>query len=100
MKTKTPHYLGAPQSLSAGEGLVLADGTLWSHAATMGTRTKGDQFTIGETEVKNAVKVFTEGYPRKIPVDYEHASTTSDPEIRKLRAQGSVPKAGDVVELK
>jgi hypothetical protein len=35
-----------------------------------------------------------------VPVDYEHASTTDDPEVRKLRAQGLVPKAGDVVELR
>jgi hypothetical protein len=44
--------------------------------------------------------VFTNGYPKKVPVDYEHASTTDDPEVRKLRAQGLVPKAGDVVELR
>lgn len=101
MKTPTPRYLGAPQSLAAGEGFVLADGTLWSHAAVLGARTKGgDQFTIGPAEVQNAVKVFTTGYPRKVPVDYEHGSTTNDPEIRKLRAAGGVPKAGDVVELK
>lgn len=80
--------------------LVLADGTIWSHAATLGTRTKGGEFTIGADEVRNAVTVFTSGYPQKIPVDYNHASTDSDPEIRKLRAQGMVPKAGDVLELR
>jgi hypothetical protein len=100
MKNKKPHYLGAPTSLSAGEGLILPDGSIWSHAATLGKRKKGDEFTIGAAEVTNAVKVFTSGYPRKVPVDYEHASTTSDPEVRKLRAQGAVPKAGDVLELK
>lgn len=100
MKQPTLKMIGAPSSLTTGDGLVLADGTIWSHAATLGTRTKGDQFTIGADQVSNAVKVFTSGYPQKIPVDYEHGSTTSDPEIRKLRAQGGVPKAGDVCELK
>jgi hypothetical protein len=46
------------------------------------------------------VKVFTSGYPQKIPVDYDHGSTTADPEVRKLRVQGQVPKAGDVLELR
>lgn len=100
MKHNSPHYLAAAHSLTAGEGLVLADGTIWSHAATLGTRTKGTEFTIGAAECTNAVKVFTTGSPQKIPVDYDHGSTTNDPEIRKLRAQGGVPKAGDVLELK
>lgn len=82
------------------ESLVLPDGTLWSHAATLGTRFKGSEFCIDQACVESFVNVFTSGYPRKIPVDYEHASTTDDPEVRKLRAQGMVPKAGDVVELR
>jgi hypothetical protein len=88
-------------SLTAGsDGVMLADGTLWSHAATLGTRVKGEEFSIDRTTVENFVKVFTTGYPQKVPVDYDHASTSSDPEIRKLRAQGKVPKAGDVYELR
>jgi phage I-like protein len=90
------HY----ESTIATESLVSSDGTIWSHAATLGTRFKGDSFTIDQSVVQNFVKVFTSGYPKKVPVDYEHASTTDDPEVRKLRAQGMVPKAGDVVELR
>jgi hypothetical protein len=84
----------------SGESLVLADGTLWSHAATLGTRFKGTEFTIDQPCVENFVKVFTTGYPQKIPVDYDHGSTTPDPDIKKLRVQGQVPKAGDVLELR
>jgi hypothetical protein len=84
----------------SGESLVLADGTLWSHAATLGTRFKGTEFTIDQPCVENFVKVFTSGYPQKVPVDYDHGSTTPDPDIKKLRVQGQVPKAGDVLELR
>jgi phage I-like protein len=84
----------------ASDSIVAADGTIWSHAATLGTRFKGDTFTIDQSVVQNFVNVFSNGYPKKVPVDYEHASTTDDPEVRKLRAQGLVPKAGDVVELR
>jgi biotin carboxyl carrier protein len=87
--------------LSANSSIVLADGTLWSHAATMGTIFyRGSEFNIDQATIENFVKVFTSGYPTKIPVDYEHASTDDDPEVRKLRAQGKVPKAGDVAELR
>ncbi|HVX39606.1 MAG TPA: phage protease [Gemmatimonadaceae bacterium] len=94
------HVAAALTSLSAGDGILQADGTLWSHAATLGTRVKGDPFTIDQATVENFVHVFSSGYPQKVPVDYDHASTSPDPEIRKLRAQGQVPKAGDVLELK
>jgi phage I-like protein len=93
------HRTRAGFSLAA-DSLIAADGTLWSHAATLGTRFKGSEFCIDQACVQNFVNVFTSGYPQKIPVDYEHASTTDDPEVRKLRAQGMVPKAGDVVELR
>jgi phage I-like protein len=96
---RTPRHLAAGSG-AAADSLVLADGTIWSHAATLGTYIKGDQFTIGPEQVQNAVRVFTAGYPQKIPVDYSHALTSSDPEIRKLRAQGLAPKAGDVQELR
>lgn len=76
------------------EQLVAADGTIWSHAATLGTRIKGDEFTIDQAVIENFIRVFTSGYPSKVPVDYEHgtvngATTTGQP----------VPKAGDVLEL-
>lgn len=77
------------------EQLVAADGSIWSHAATLGTRIKGDEFTIDQAVIENFIRVFTTGYPCKVPVDYEHgtvngATTTGQP----------VPKAGDVLELK
>jgi nitrogen regulatory protein PII-like uncharacterized protein len=83
-----------------GESLVLGDGTIWSHAAVMGDFVYGSEFSIDQKTIENFVKVFTLGYPQKIPVDYEHASTTDNPEVTRLRAQGRVPKAGDVTELK
>lgn len=79
---------------------LLSDGTLWSHAATLGSRTKGgSEFCIDRACVENFVKVFTAGYPQKILVDYNHSSTTDDPVARGLGYQGSAPKAGDVLEL-
>jgi hypothetical protein len=97
---RTPKYLLGVVTFNTDDSILLADGTLWSHAATLGTRSKGDTFTIDRPTVENMVKVFTSGYPQKVPVDYEHGSTSADPEIRKLRAQGQVPKAGDVLELR
>jgi hypothetical protein len=91
--------LGHRVQLSADE-IVLADGSLWSHIATFGTRTKDGEFTIDEETVQNFVKVFTSGYPQKVPVDYEHASTDGDPDIKRARAQGDVVKAGEVKELR
>lgn len=83
------------------DGILLSDGTLWSQAATLGPRIYGGEpFDIDRAMVENFCRVFTSGYPQKVPVDYEHASTSSDPDIKKLRAQGQVPKAGDVMEFK
>lgn len=87
-------------SLAASDGILQADGTLWSHAATLGTRVKGSEFTIDQKTVENFCRVFSSGYPQKVPVDYEHGSTSDDPEIRKARAMGRIPRAGDVTELK
>lgn len=87
-------------SLTAADGILLEDGSLWSHAATLGERVKGTKFTIDRSCVENFCRVFSTGYPQKVPVDYEHGSTTDDPEIRRARAMGKVPKAGDVVEMK
>jgi hypothetical protein len=39
----------------ASDSLVAADGTIWSHAATLGTRFKGDTFTIDRPTVENFV---------------------------------------------
>lgn len=94
-----PLIIHDAMTLSAGDGVLQADGTIWSHAATLGTRTKGTQFTIDRTTVENFVKVFRTGYPQKVPVDFDHALTTDDPEVRRARAMGKVPKAGDVLEM-
>jgi hypothetical protein len=86
---------------ASDDSIVLADGTLWSHAATLGPIFyRGAEFDIDRAVVESFVKNFTTGYPQKVPVDYEHASTTDHPEVVKLRAQGKVPKAGDIAELR
>jgi phage I-like protein len=83
--------LGAVQE----DSIVAGDGTLWSHAATLGTRFKGSEFTIDQPTIENFVRVFTSGYPSKVPVDYEHGTTNGATDL------GSpVPKAGDAVELR
>lgn len=96
---RPPLTLASAMSLSASDGVLQADGTIWSHAATLGMRTKGTQFTIDRKTVENFIRVFTTGYPQKVPVDYDHALTTNDPEVRRARAMGKVPKAGDVLEM-
>lgn len=98
--TRQPHLIFAGMSLSAGDGILQADGSLWSHACTLGTRIKGTQFTIDKTVVDNFLKVFASGYPQKVPVDYDHGSTTDDPEARAARYAGRIPKAGDVLEMR
>jgi phage I-like protein len=95
----TTIHFAALTSLAA-DSIVAADGTIWSHAATIGTRFKGTEFTIDKAAIENFKRVFETGYPQKVPVDYEHASTSADPEIRRLRAEGKAPKAGDVLELR
>lgn len=75
--------------------LLLPDGSIWSHAATLGTYVRDNEFTIDQTMIENFVRVFTSGYPQKIPVDYEHGTVNG----ATLRGQ-PVPKAGDVLELK
>jgi cytochrome c556 len=77
------------------DSLVLADGSIWSHAATLGTRIKGGVFTIDAETVRTFVKNFTTGYRRKVPVDYDHAITNG-----AAGSGGPTPKAGDVLELK
>lgn len=74
---------------------VMGDGTLWSHAATMGTRIKGTEFTIDRSVIENFISVFKTGYPQKICVDYEHGTMNGATD----RGQ-PVPAAGQVLELK
>lgn len=88
-----------PTSLSVDDGVLQADGTIWSHACTLGTRTKGTVFCIDQATVENFVRVFNTGYPQKVPVDYDHALVSEDPEVIRARAMGKVPKAGDVKEM-
>jgi phage I-like protein len=81
--------------VEAGEpGALLSDGTLWSHAVCPGTYVKDEAFTIGDSELSSFVKNFKQGYPSKVPVDYEHGSTNG-----ATLAGQPVPKAGDVVEM-
>jgi phage I-like protein len=75
---------------------VLADGTMWSHAATLGTRYKNGFFTIDKPTIENIIRVFRTGFPQKVCVDYEHSSENAD-------AQNSgqpIPAAGQVKEFK
>jgi phage I-like protein len=76
------------------DATLLGDGTMWSHAATLGTRIKDTPFTIDKATVENVIRVFKTGYPQKVCVDYEHASvlapTTGQP----------IPAAGQVYEFR
>jgi phage I-like protein len=95
----TTWHGGAPFRVLTGElnpeSVVRADGTMWSHAATLGTRIKNTTFTIDRLTVENFVRVFTAGYPQKVPVDYDHGTTNGATD-----AGQPVPKAGDVLEMK
>lgn len=77
------------------DALVLADGSLWSHAATMGTRIKRSEFTIDKAVIDNFIRVFKTGYPQKICVDYEHGTMSGATDFGQ-----PVPAAGQVMELK
>jgi phage I-like protein len=77
------------------EPIISDDGSLWSHAATLGTRFKGSAFTIDKKTVDNFIKVFSTGFPRKLPVDYEHGTVNGATD----RGQ-PVPKAGDILEIR
>jgi hypothetical protein len=66
-----------------GDSIVAADGSIWSHAATLGTRFKGSEFTIDQATIENFVRVFTSGYPRRCP------STTSTARRTARRRLGS-----------
>lgn len=73
----------------APDSLVLADGSIWSHAATLGTFTKNGAFTIDHALIDSFIRNF-----RKAPVDYEHSTVSG-----ASRSGQPLPKAGDVVEL-
>jgi hypothetical protein len=88
-------HLHAGHFLSGGN--VQPDGTLWSHAATMGDFVKGSAFTINRATLASFVKNFTSGYPAKVPIDYEHE--TADKRIAQTESVPWTRKAGDVVEL-
>lgn len=98
MTQRPVHYFAADIT---PDGIIAADGSIWSHACTIGQYTRDDEtYNLDSAAITNFVRVFNSGYPSKVPVDYEHASTSMDPEVRRLRATGDVPKAGDVLELK
>lgn len=86
-------YLAAPNIDS--DATVMADGTMWSHAATLGTRIKGTAFTIDRSTIDNVISVFRTGYPQKIVVDYEHGTINGAADLGQ-----PVPAAGQVKELK
>jgi phage I-like protein len=73
---------------------VMVGDTLWSHAATLGRYKYGEQWiTLDRGMIESFVKNFSAGYPKKVPVDYEHGSG--------IDSKGQpVPKAGDVLELR
>lgn len=93
-----PTHLGKPIYLAvdlASDSQPLGDGTLWSHAATMGIRIKGAEFTIDRSVIENFISVFRTGYPQKICVDYEHGTMNGATDHGQ-----PVPAAGQVMELK
>lgn len=78
------------------DSLVLRDGSLWSHAASLGTWPyQGKQLTIDRALIEGFIRNFTAGMRRKIPVDYEHGTTNGATSTGQ-----PVPKAGDVLELR
>lgn len=92
--TATAHRFRALGDGVIGE-ILRSDGTMWSHAASLGTRFKGTEFTIDKGVVENFIRVFRTGYPQKIPIDYEHGTTNGATD-----AGQPVPKAGGVKELR
>lgn len=96
MTTARHEYAFSLERLSNGTDTVLmADGTLWSHAATLGMRTKGSAFNIDRAAVENFVRLYkTLPGARKLCIDYEHGT------VNGATSMGQpVPKAGDVYEL-
>jgi hypothetical protein len=94
----TPTLLHAPLAALTGRDTNIGDdGTLWSHAATLGTFFYGEaEFTLDAEMLQSFVGNFAAGYPKKVPVDYNHETT------RKDVNRALVPftrRAGEVVEV-
>jgi hypothetical protein len=97
MKTKTTLHAPLAEHFSRASN-VLADGTMWSHAAVLGdfTRGGGGSIALDAPAMRSFAQNFAKGYPKKVPVDYEHETVFKDP------AHDAVPytrKAGDVIEV-
>lgn len=99
MAPKTPIVLtlsGSDTLSGFVDAITLPDGTIWSHAAALGTyeHPKG-RFTIDEKMLRHFVANFETGYPAKVPVDYDHGTTSGI-------ADGTTPvrKAGDIAEMR
>lgn len=88
------HFAQGAVSQSAGTGVLLPNGTVWSHAAQLGRfQYRGEWVDLTPETVANFVRVFREGYPSKVPIDYEHDSAdTSTP--------GPRAKGGTVCEMR
>jgi phage I-like protein len=82
---------------TSADAVIQDDGSLWSHAATLGKRVRGDStFDITRDTVENFIRVFKNvpGY-RKLCIDYEHGT------VNGATDKGEpVPQAGTVLELK
>jgi hypothetical protein len=95
----TRHYrVALADTLSGGDGNLRSDGTLWSHAATLGSFVYGaTEFTIDADTLEQIVANFASGDPAKVPIDYEHETVKKDP------ATAAIPftrKAGEIVEVR
>jgi hypothetical protein len=80
-----------------GTSNVLADGTLWSHAATLGEFVKGSSFTLDADAARSMAANFASGYPQKLPVDYEHE--TADKRVAGTTQVPWTRKAGDIIDV-
>jgi hypothetical protein len=99
MAPKTPIVLrlsGSDTLSGFVDAITLPDGTVWSHAAVLGTYEHPQgQFTIDEKKLRSFVANFETGYPSKVPVDYDHGTTSGIADGSQI-----VRKAGDIVEMR
>lgn len=91
----TPRHFAQGAVSSGGAGLLLPNGTVWSHAAQLGRfQYRGAWVELTPETVRNFAAVFATGYPSKVPIDYEHDSADA----------GSTPgpraKGGTVCEMR
>jgi phage I-like protein len=82
-------------SSSITADVIQPDGTMWSHAAALGTFFQRESFTIDRAKVESFVSNFSTGRTPKVPMDYEHGTVNGAADHGQ-----PVPKAGDVVEMK